>query len=250
LFERNTRKVVITEAGLALLPVALRTIEAATECIRAAAGELEPAPLDITIGTRHELGLSWIVPMLPMLGETFPGVTFHLYFGSGQDLERQVHAGAVDCAVSSRRITDPKINAFRLHPEHYAFVGSKELLRDKPIELNVDTANHILLDTGADLALFRYWRDAPGGSDSLNFQGLRQLGTISAIKALVLSGHGIAVLPRYLVDLELDSGALEIILPEVSPLNDYFKLIYRNNDRRQALYQTLAGIMAQEPLRA
>lgn len=250
LFERNTRKVVITEAGLTLLPVALKTIEAATECVRAAAGNLEPAPLDITIGTRHELGLSWIVPMLPKLEESFPGVTFHLYFGSGQDLERQVYAGAIECAVSSRRITDPKINAFRLHPEDYVFVGSSQMLKEKPIELQVDTANHVILDTGADLSLFRYWRDAPGGSDSLNFLRLRQLGTIAAIKSLVLGGQGIAVLPLYLVQSELDSGALEVILPDVQPLNDYFKLIYRSDDRRQALYQSLARLMEAIPLRA
>jgi DNA-binding transcriptional LysR family regulator len=188
--------------------------------------------------------------MLPKLGESFPGVTFHLYFSSGQDLERQVHSGAVHCAVSSRRITDPKINAFRLHPEQYVFVGSSELLSLRPIELHVDTAHHVLLDTGADLALFRYWRDAPGGSDSLNFRRLRQLGTIAAIKSLVLSGQGIAVLPRYLIEVELANGTLQVILPEITPLNDYFKLIYRNDDRRQALYQSLAGIMAAEPLRA
>jgi LysR family transcriptional regulator, glycine cleavage system transcriptional activator len=250
LFERNTRKVIITEAGLALLPVALKTVEAANECIRAASGNLEPVPIDMTIGTRHELGLSWIVPMLPTLEETFPGVTFHLYFGSGQDLERQVHSGAIDCAVSSRRITDPKFNAFRLHPEDYVFVGSKELLDRQPIELHVDTASHVILDTGADLSLFRYWRDAPGGSDSLNFLRLRELGTIAAIKSLVLNGQGIAVLPLYLVQKELDDGALRVILPEIKPLNDYFKLIYRNDDRRQALYQTLASLMATIPLRA
>ncbi len=250
LFERNTRNVVITEAGLALLPVALKTIEAAGECVRAAAGDLEPAPLDVSIGTRHELGLSWVVPMLPMLEGAFPGVTFHLYFGSGEDLERQVRSGAVDCAVSSRRITDPKLSAFRLHPEDYVFVGSPELLATHPIEMHVDTTNHVLLDTTSDLSLFRYWRDAPGGSDSLNFRGLRQLGTIAAIKALVLDGQGIAVLPKYLVADDLAANKLSVILPTVTPNSDYFRLIYLGSDRRQALYQSIASLMANQPLRA
>ena len=240
----------ITEAGLALLPVALKTIEAASDCVRAAAGELEPAPIDLTVGTRHELGLSWVVPMLPKLEQAFPGVTFHLYFGSGEDLERQVRSGAIDCAISSRRITDPKLNAFRLHQEQYVFVGSPELLAHNPIEMQVDTANHVLLDTTSDLSLFRYWRDAPGGSDSLNFRGLRQLGTIAAIKALVLDGQGISVLPRYLVADDLSNNRLCEVLPEVTPNSDYFRLIYLGSDRRQALYQTLAGLMASQPLKA
>ena len=35
--------------------------------------------MELRVGTRHELGLSWLVPMLPGLGEAFPHVTFHAY---------------------------------------------------------------------------------------------------------------------------------------------------------------------------
>ena len=58
LFTRTSRKVVLTEAGLALQPVAREALEAADRCLRAARGELAPPPQEITIGTRHELGMS------------------------------------------------------------------------------------------------------------------------------------------------------------------------------------------------
>src|SRR6188508_2429305 len=61
LFHRTTRKVVLTQAGLALLPFAKKTLDDAADCLRAGRGEVGPPPLDLTVGTRHELGMSWLV---------------------------------------------------------------------------------------------------------------------------------------------------------------------------------------------
>src|SRR5258706_15694234 len=49
LFRRTTRSVHLTEAGLALLPVAEQTITSAQACVRAARGETAIAPLEIVI---------------------------------------------------------------------------------------------------------------------------------------------------------------------------------------------------------
>src|SRR6185503_17822397 len=67
LFHRTTRRVTLTEAGLALLPHAQTALAAADACLRAGRGETGPPPQELVLGTRHELGMSWIVPMLPLL---------------------------------------------------------------------------------------------------------------------------------------------------------------------------------------
>ena len=89
-FRRTTRLIVLTEAGLRLVPVAVRALAAIEECTRAGRGELAAAPFEIVLGTRHELGMSWIVPMLPMLERALPGLTMHLYVGSGAELQQRV----------------------------------------------------------------------------------------------------------------------------------------------------------------
>ncbi len=248
LFQRTTRKVVLTEAGMAMLPVALRTLSEAEACVRAARGEGGPIERDIVIGTRHELGLSWIIPMLPQLRDAFSGVTFHLYVGSGPDLDLRVRSGEVDCAVSSRRVTDPVIDFYRLHPEEYAFVGSPQLLAERPIEHPEDAAHHTLVDTSGEVALFRYWRDAPGGHDSLEFGKLLQMGTIAIIREMIVTGQGVGVLPLYLVQRDLDEGRLQRILPEVEPRHDWFRLLFRKDDPRRLLFQGIAREMAATPL--
>src|SRR5262245_12408180 len=108
LFHRTTRTVTLTEEGLALVPFAHRTLDAAAECVRAGRGEVGPPPMELTLGTRHELGISWLVPLLPRLRKAQPGLTVHTYFGSGPDLVHRVRTLQIDCAVTSSVLTDPQ----------------------------------------------------------------------------------------------------------------------------------------------
>ncbi|MEE2828590.1 MAG: LysR family transcriptional regulator [Myxococcota bacterium] len=247
LFHRTTRRVELTEAGLSLLPAAHRALDTAVECVRAARGELGPAPLDLRMGTRSELGLSWITPMLPRLREVHPNVTVHLYVGSGQDLENRVRSQEIDCAVSSRRIHDPRIEGIRLHREDYVFVGSTGLLGEQPLEVEAQAAEHELLDIAPELPLYSYFREAPD-APTLRFERVRSLGTIAAVRAEVLLGMGVAILPEYLVRGDLAEGKLHLLFPKVEILHDYFRLIHRRDDPRKVFLRAIAETMRAEPL--
>lgn len=249
LFHRTTRTVTLTEEGLALVPYAQKALDAASACVRAGRGEVGPAPMELTIGTRHELGLSWLVPALPKLRVAQPGLTLHVYFGSGPDLVHRVRSLVIDLAVTSTVLTDPKLDAIRLHEEEYVFVGAPKLLERVPMNEPGDAARHTLIDVTPDLALFRYWRDAKDGPGSLEFGGALHMGTIAAIRQLVLRGEGLAVLPRYFVEPDLAAGRLAVVLPEVAPESDYFRLVFRADDPRRAVYERLARVLTDEPLR-
>jgi DNA-binding transcriptional LysR family regulator len=249
LFDRTTRRVVLTRAGLALLPVARRTLHEAGECVRAARGLLGPVPMDVVLGTRHELGLSWVLPQLSALADALAGVTFHLYVGSGPDLDAQLRARKIDCAVSSRRLDDPKLDAVPLHREDYVFVGAPALLDAAPFEGIGDAEAHTLVDVHDEMPLFRYWRDAPGVGTRPPFARLLRMGCVAAIRQVVLSGGGVAVLPRYLVQPDLDAGRLRSILADIEPLHDHFRLVFLADDPRRALFEEIAERMAREPLR-
>ncbi len=249
LFQRTTRRVWLTEAGLGLLPHATKVLAGAQDCLRAARGEIGPAPIDLVIGTRHELGMSWIVPMLPTLRREFPHVTFHLYFGSSADLLMRVRNLEVDCAVGSMRAVDPKMDSLRLHPEEYAFVGQPRLLKRLPLSRPEHARGHTLIDTTAELSLFRYFRDAPGAGDRLDFDKILRVGTIAALAVVVQRGDGVAVIPSYLIAPELKARKLVRLFPHVKLLSDHFRLIFRTDDTRRTVYEKLAAFMASVPLR-
>jgi LysR family transcriptional regulator, glycine cleavage system transcriptional activator len=249
LFARTTRTVSLTEAGLALLPSAERCLEAAQECVRAAQGETGPAPMDIILGTRQELGMSWVLPQLDNLTLDRPWLQLHLYFGSGPDLLLRVRSFEIDCAITSTRLTDPKLDAYKLHREDYVFVGSTKLLENQPLTSIDQAKNHTLLDIGAALPLYRYWKDAPGSPDFLEFKKLVFLGSIEAIRSRLKQDAGVAVLPLYLVNQELQDGEFQLVFPEIMTTHDYFRLVFRIDDPRRSIFRSLSETLQKVPLR-
>lgn len=248
LFHRTTRTVVLTEAGRAMVPAAERALAAVEDCRRAGKGEVAAPPIELVLGTRQELGHSWIVPMLEDLELAHPGLTLHLYVGSGPDLVMRVRSLSIDCAVTSSRIVDPKLEGLRLHDERYVFVGSPRLLARRPLRRAADARAHTLFDTTEDLPLFRYLRDAPGGFDSLEVARIVRLGTIALIRDQVLRGKGVAVLPEYFVARDLAARRLVRLLPGIRLVTDAFRLVFRVDDPRRSLYVSLARSMASRPL--
>jgi LysR family glycine cleavage system transcriptional activator len=248
LFRRSTRSVELTEAGRALLPHAQRTLASAGECLGAARGDLGPVPVELVLGTRPDLGLSWILPQLARITSALPTVTLHLYFGAGDDLLARLRTREIDCAVTSSRWADPQLDALPLHHEQLVFVAAPALLRRQPFSTRAQAAHHTLIDAAADLPLFRYWRDAPGGGE-LPFARVQRLGnSLAAIHRLVLEGRGVAVLPRYFVAGSLAQGRLRRLFPRVRLLDDYFRLVYRVDDARLASYRALAALLLERPL--
>jgi DNA-binding transcriptional LysR family regulator len=147
------------------------------------------------------------------------------------------------------RLDDPALDSVRLHREDYVFVGAPALLARRPLRRAADAERHTLIDERPALPLYSYWRDAAGGAMPLRFARVVHFGTIAAIRAGALAGDGVAVLPRYLVARDLAARRLATVLPSVRPLHDYFRLIFRADDPRGALYRALAGVMAAAPLR-
>jgi DNA-binding transcriptional LysR family regulator len=248
LFVRTTRSVRLTPQGEALLPQARKILVEAGECARIVRGERR-APLSLTIGTRFELGLSWLLPLLPELERALP-LRANLYFGSGPDLLGRLASGSLDCVVTSARLPDPSFEGEVLFEETYVFVGAADLLAATPFRRRRDAARHRLLDVDAELPLYRYLRDAPGLRGPMRFAEHRYLGLGEAIRRRVLAGDGVAVLPRYMVEAELGDGRLVQLLRSIELLRDHFRLVFRSADlRRERLFE-LAEALRGWPLQA
>ena len=249
LFNRTTRSVTLTSAGLALLPAAEHCLEAVAQCERIGDGSIAHAPTSLTIGTRQELGLSWLLPQRKALLRERPWLEIHLHFSSGPDLLLRVRTLEIDCAITSTPFSDPKLDAFTLHREDYVFVGAASLLKRAALRRPADAASHVLLDAAPDLPLYRYFRDAGGGALGLHFARSIFLGSIGAIRYALLDQVGVAVLPEYFVRQDLASGRLRRLFPKVTPLADSFRLVFRATDPRRPIFESLAHDLARAPLR-
>lgn len=247
LYARTKRSRALTEAGLSLLPQARAALAAAEQCARAARQEIGPPPMSLMMGTRHELGLSFLLPLLPELEAVRPLLTLHLYFGAATDLLIRLRRGEIDCAVTSQRVDDPQLDSLRLHREDYVLVASPRLLRRAPLRRARDAAAHTLVDVGPECPLYRYWRETPG-APLLPFGGAWWAGTGEAIRRRLVGGFGVGVLPLYMVAADLRAGRLRRLFPRVPLMPDHFRLVFRREDARRSLFEALARTMLEHPL--
>ena len=56
-------------------------------------------------------------------------------------------------------------------------------------------------------------------------------------------------LPLYQVKPELDHRRLQLVFPEVRPLFDHFRLVFRSDDARRPLFEAIGRTLLEHPLR-
>jgi LysR family transcriptional regulator, glycine cleavage system transcriptional activator len=248
LFTRTTRKLSLTPQAERLLPQARRALEEAERC-RAVVHDQAKVPFELKIGTRFELGLSFMVPALKRLERARPERRLHLYFGDTPDLLPRVLHGELSCMITSARLVSPGLAFARLHEEHYVLVGKSTLLKRCKLNEPADAQHHALLDLHEDLPLFRYFLDARSAKEVWQFRELSYLGAIAAVRARALEGAGVGVLPHYFVKDDLAAGRLVRLMPKTKLPSDWFRLVWRAGHQREPELQQLAAELSELPLR-
>jgi DNA-binding transcriptional LysR family regulator len=244
LFERSSRHVALTPAGSALLERARPALDALRACAEIA--EAAPSRLRLVIGTRFELGMSFLVPAMLELRTARPQWRIELDFGSGPEILERLERGAVDAIVTSAPVADADWESVAIHPEAYTMVAAPALLERTPLLEPADAEAHVLLDIDGDLPLARY---ALSVSPGLSFGDVWRLGTGAAVQHVALAGLGIAVLPVHMVESDLREGRLVRVLPELELLGDTFRLIHRRGSPLADALVELAAELRARPLR-
>ncbi len=245
LFTRSTRKVALSEHGHQLLPLARELLSGADRLRSAAQGPSVPTQYELCLGTRFELGLSWLCPALSVLERSHPERIIHLYNGDSPDLLARLERGDLDAIVASVRLTSPKLSYAALHAEDYVFVAQRASLNKR------EGARHLtLLDISRDLPLFRYFLDALPDAEPWPFKRVEYLGGIANIRQrLLYSPDKVAVLPHYFVRNDLRERRLVRLVPKTRLRSDTFRLVWRTNHPHAPALLSLADELRAQPLR-
>jgi len=245
LFERSTRHVDLSEAGRRLLPLARELLVQSDRLATAVRAPTAAAPFELTLGTRYELGISWLCPALPSLEKSRPERTLHLYNGDSADLLARLERGELDAVVGSMRLTSPRLSYAAVHPESYTFVSRARDLRRRD-----DARALTLVDVSRDLPLFRYFLDALPDAEPWPFAHVEHMGGIANIRRRLFDAPGrVAVLPSYFVAQDLLARRLVRLMPRVRLRSDTFRLVWRTDHPRAAELLALAEALRAYPLR-
>ncbi len=245
LFIRTTRKVDLSESGRRLLPLAREVLASAQRLAVATRDASAPGPYELLIGTRYELGLSWLCPALSLLERRHPERTLHLYNGDAPDLLLRLERGDLDAIITSTRLSSSKLVYSALHQERYVLVSRRPCLRRR------DEARQLtLVDVSRDLPLFRYFLDALPDAEPWPFLRTEYLGGIGNIRLRLLDGPGhVAVLPLYFVRQDLAARRLVRLMPATPLRPDAFRLVWRAGHPLTDQLLSLANELRAIPLR-
>ncbi|MDD2465529.1 MAG: LysR family transcriptional regulator [Desulfobulbus sp.] len=194
LFERLSKRVLLTEAGRALLPKAQHIAREMVDCRQMMAdlsGEISGV---LQLATSHHIGLHRLPPYLRSYSLRYPQVEFALKFMDSESGCAAVAAGTLEMAV----VTLPQISAGRL---------TLRKVWDDPLQVMV-CRSHPLAGCGKISELMRYPAIVPEkGSETrrliesaLQAAGISlrtsiETNYLETIRMLVTSGLGWSVLP-------------------------------------------------------
>ncbi|MFJ8659887.1 LysR family transcriptional regulator [Streptomyces sp. NPDC093795] len=220
LFERLPRGVAPTAVAHDLAARVAAPLDAL-----AAAGGHESAPHEraapVHLAGPAELLCTRVLPALAPL--TAEGVRLRVTPGLTEPLLDELRAGRHDLVIATFRPRGRALTAVPLMDEEFVLVAAPswaDRIKDRPAEEAPAALHGIpLISYAEDLPIARrYWRHVFGAR--LSRPAAVTVPDLRGVLAAVTAGAGFAVLPRYLCEAELASGALVLLhRPDDPPIN-------------------------------
>lgn len=211
LFERSTRRVELTSAGMRHFDRCAHLVDEvrlAEDALRDAAEQPEG---HLRLAMPVDLGINFIGPALHEFSVRYPHITFELDLASGH---RDLVAEKIDVAFRLGTVKTDSLVARRVGSVTLALFASPAYLdaRGRPAQPS-DLATHqcITLPTPDAPAV---WHLSNGlESAQVTVHGRFQANNVGMMKVLAERGAGIAVLTPAVLLESLDAGHLESVLP-------------------------------------
>nr|WP_314525113.1 LysR family transcriptional regulator [uncultured Pseudomonas sp.] len=215
LLTRSTRKLALTDAGERFYQRCVRTLDEARMAVEDARSEHTQLRGTLRITTTVEFALAQVVPALKVFREQHPQLNVHL---STTSTHADLISERFDLAIRLGRMHDSNLRAVQLSTFNIFAVAAPELVDCvEPLSSLAALEQWPALAHGrvAELAV-----TDPAGVEHL-YQPAPGKMTIVAdnsitLRAFALSGQGVAILPQWLVEEDLQAGRLVRLLADHS----------------------------------
>jgi LysR family glycine cleavage system transcriptional activator len=219
LFERHRQRLIPTEAAQAYG----RDVTRALDLIQRGSMEFlaNPGGGTLSLAILPAFGTRWLAPRLGMFLTKNPGVTINLatrlkrFNFAAEGFDAAIHFGADDWRDAGH---------MKLFEEALTACASPALLAEHPVHTVHDMAGLPLLQLETRSNAWRIWFAAHGAeSSSVTGMLLDQFATMTQA---AISGLGVALLPDYLADIEIEEKRLVPLLKRSVPGTGAYWLVW------------------------
>ncbi|MCY9658334.1 LysR family transcriptional regulator [Paenibacillus chondroitinus] len=206
LFERFGRQLRLTSPGEILLKLAVQMLDLYDQSKEMVASQVTGT---LTIGTINSLAAYYLPPYLQALKQLYPGLNIQLYPDSEASLMTKVREGDYDLGLLLDQYpAEPLLTCTKIKEEPLLLVAplSHPLTQLDRIELtDLQQTEFIVTE---ESCIYRGMFEKLLKDHAIPFQIGFELGNLEAIKQCVMNGLGIALLPRIVVQGELEQKRL------------------------------------------
>jgi DNA-binding transcriptional LysR family regulator len=211
LFQRTTRKLSLTEAGMTYfqrIEPLIEEMQQAVDVVKEVSGKPQGT---LRITASASFGLKRIVPLLPEFEAMYPDLVIDLLL---TDYRVDLLAERIDLAIRLGQLQDSTLIAQKLMSTPYSVCASPNYLQqygnlDQPEDI---TKHNCLLFPLAGFRSRWLFRDQQGKISEIPVSGRTIISNALGLQQCAIAGMGLALLPHWLIDEELESGKLVKVL--------------------------------------
>lgn len=239
LFERTNKKVMITEAGSAIVESARRILEEANNIKQIAATAQDPLAGNLRLGAFPTLAPYLFPALVPAIKQNLPKIRLILVEEKTEQLLSQLSKGDLDMALLALPIDDELLDSVALfEDEFFLAVSSEHPLSEKTKVEQADLLGQslLLLDEGHCLRGHALQVCKINGANEQ--QDLRAT-SLETLRQMVCAGTGITFIPK--IALRIDDHIRYI--PFEIPPQRTIGLAWRKTSARSQLIDTLRQLI-------
>ncbi|MEM9165342.1 MAG: LysR family transcriptional regulator, partial [Cyanobacteria bacterium P01_F01_bin.4] len=212
LFQRTTRKLSPTEAGMTYFDRIEPLVEEIQQATAVAADVSGQPKGDLRLTASVAFGIKCIVPLLPQFESLYPDLSVDLLL---TDTRVDLFSERIDLAVRLGLLADSTLIAQRLMQVCYRVCASPQYLQQSghPQHPSDIEAHNCLLFPLPGFRTRWIFRGQDGNPCEVPVRGRTVISNAIALQQCAIAGMGLALLPHWLVDGDLQAGTLVNVFP-------------------------------------
>lgn len=244
LFDRSTRRAVVTEAGEALLGGAKQMLALEAE-LRDRISRRNEILGTLRLGMGELSAATWFPKFIKRVAAVHPGLVIEPTVSQARTMEIDVERGELDCAVIAGVPTRPQVSAQSLGTIRFSWMASPKLFGPStPATAHLDDLlrNYPLIGPNSLSGQLQGFSDLLISSGTPINRSIR-CNSLNAIVELTIAGAGVSLLPRQYLRPLVDRGLIVEVNSEPQSPSLQYSCIWRADDMRTITARAQALIL-------
>lgn len=220
LLDRSSRQFRLTPVGEVVYQRARRLALGVSELREAVSDMIHPERGRVTIGAVTTVGLGLLPPILTEFARQYPAVRVLVKAGRTADTLERVLEGEIDMAILTNPVSHQRLHSIPLEKDRVVLVCSHDMLSKLPNPLPLPMLSEVDMISFQAPSRFRTYVNAILEQSGVYPNVTMEFDSHEAVKLMVESGFGVAMVPRSAVQADLATGRLAEVqvagLPEMA----------------------------------